>query len=63
MTQLSSLILRGGGIAIFHLFIKSLITVSGTLLRIFETLTTDDFLQTRIQALKGLKEFDSNHRI
>lgn len=61
MTQLPSLILRGGGMAIFHLIIKSLI-VSGTLFGIFETLTTDaSFCRHVFKLLKGLKEFDSNH--
>lgn len=62
MTQLPSLILRGGGMAIFHLIIKSLIIVSGTLFGIFETLTTDaSFCRHVFKLLKGLKEFDSNH--
>lgn len=53
---------RGGGMAIFHLIIKSLIIVSGTLFGIFETLTTDaSFCRHVFKLLKGLKEFDSNH--
>lgn len=39
---LATLILASGGILIFYLFIKSLMTVSATLLGTFETLMTDD---------------------
>lgn len=50
---------EGEALSFFIYFIKSLTVASATLLRIFETWQLGLFLQTRFQALGGLKEFDS----